>query len=71
METPLDEGECDKIGGKALDNGRRNEQVVKAKWRCARDAVAALPVKRKEKEKQREGGRKVTRLEGNAVKKRS
>ena len=33
METPLEEGECDKIGGKALDNGGRNEQVVKAKWR--------------------------------------
>ena len=33
METPLEEGESDKIGGKALDNGERNEQVVKAKWR--------------------------------------
>ena len=32
METPLEEGECDKIGGKALDNGGRNEQVVKAEW---------------------------------------
>ena len=59
METPLEleEGECDKIGGKALDNGGRNEQVVKAKWRRS---PLIRPDKRKEKE--REDGRKVTRL---------
>ena len=51
METPLEEGESDKIGGKALDNGRRNEQVVKAKWR------------RSSAEEKEDDGRKVTRLE--------
>ena len=50
METPLERGECDKIGGKALDNGERNEQVVKAKWRRA----ARSSRERKENERKEE-----------------
>ena len=59
IETPLEGGECDKIGGKALDNGERNEQVVKAKWRRR----SLIPREKGE----REEGRKVMRLERGAM----
>ena len=59
MWAPLEEGECDKIGARALDNGRRNEQVVKAEW------PSLIPKEEKEV-CHREGGR-VTRLEEGAM----
>lgn len=61
IETPLEGGECDKIGGKAFDNGERNEQVVKAKWRRAARSS------RERKERERGEGRKVMRLERGAM----